>query len=112
MLMSLSPAGLEGVSQVIWSLCAPGCMGRAESWAQFCQTFPMWQQGEKEERGDGDDGKVKRKNELMSCRNGHRARPPQIIKHGQVQESSIKVPIKTLALKWIYWMRRRSWGAE
>lgn len=38
--------------------------------------------------------------------------PPQIIKHGQVQESSSKVSIKTLALKWNYWMRRRSWGAE
>lgn len=43
---------------------------------------------------------------------GTKPDPPQIIKHGQVHESSVKVSIKTLVLKWIYWMRKKSWGAE
>lgn len=35
-------------------------MGRAESWAQLSRTFPMWEQGEKEEGGDAAHSKKKK----------------------------------------------------
>lgn len=110
MLMSLSSPG-PGQSLCPWR-AGLGAWAGLRAGLSSPEPSPCGSRGRKKKEEMQLIAKRKKKKELMICRNGHKARPPQIIKHGQVHESSVKVSIKTLVLKWIYWMIKRSWGAE
>lgn len=71
-------------------------MGRAESWAQLSRTFPMWEQGEKEE-GDAAHSKKKKKKELMICRNGTKPDPPKSLNMVRFMRALLKCLSKLLS---------------